>query len=173
MYYGSEVGAAANLGAAKPVGVAIEASQDDRINSGAARERRRLRSADDPKKRLAARQRRGRPRGTRVGRAPSRKRPPIGGSCHACNEWAMLYRPGRRRGAPQAPAPDAPRLSRGQTLRRHGQPHRCQGGQPPVIVFAVKPRTRTATRKRCSSERGEREKRFYGDGKGERRRTAF
>ena len=27
--------------------------------------------------------------------------------------------------------------------------------------------------KRCSSERGEREKRFYGDGKGERRRTAF
>ena len=25
--------------------------------------------------------------------------------------------------------------------------------------------------KRCSSERGEREKRFYGDGKGERRRT--
>ena len=27
--------------------------------------------------------------------------------------------------------------------------------------------------KRCSSERGEREKRFYGDGKDERRRTAF
>ena len=27
--------------------------------------------------------------------------------------------------------------------------------------------------KRCSSERGEREKRFYGGGKGERRRTAF
>ena len=27
--------------------------------------------------------------------------------------------------------------------------------------------------KRCSSERGEREKRFYADGKGERRRTAF
>ena len=27
--------------------------------------------------------------------------------------------------------------------------------------------------KRCSSERGEREKRFYRDGKGERRRTAF
>ena len=27
--------------------------------------------------------------------------------------------------------------------------------------------------KRRSSERGEREKRFYGDGKGERRRTAF
>ena len=27
--------------------------------------------------------------------------------------------------------------------------------------------------KRCSSERGEREKRFYGDGKGERRRTAL
>ena len=27
--------------------------------------------------------------------------------------------------------------------------------------------------KRCSSERGEREKRFYGDGKGERRRTAY
>ena len=27
--------------------------------------------------------------------------------------------------------------------------------------------------KRCSSERGEREKRFYGDGKDVRRRTAF
>ena len=92
-YYGSDLGAAANLGRwCPPVGVAIEASQDDRerlwrgIESSGAYDPRKL-----PKKRLAALER------GRAALAATRKRPPIW-HCYGLHEWAMLYRPD---GAPQ------------------------------------------------------------------------
>ena len=87
-YYGSDLGAAANLGRwCPPVGVAVEASQDDRerlwrgIESDGAYDPRKL-----PKKRLAALQR------GRAALAATRKRPPIW-HCYGLHEWAMLYRP--------------------------------------------------------------------------------
>ena len=43
----------------------------------------------------------------------------------------------------------------------------------PIVGGSFAARWARMVLKRCSSERGEREKRFYGDGKDERRRTAF
>ena len=87
-YYGSDLGAAANLGRwCPPVGVAIEASQDDRerlwrgIESDGAYDPRML-----PKKRIAALER------GRAALAATRKRPPIW-HCYGLHEWAMQYWP--------------------------------------------------------------------------------
>ena len=59
-----------------------------------------------------------------------------------------------------------PRLPRSASTPRASPP-----AEPRDFVFVSG--ASVVVLKRCSSERGEREKRFYGGGKDERRRTAF
>ena len=56
-------------------------------------------------------------------------------------------------------------------LMRAGIPSGVRNG--PSVGGSFAARWARMVLKTCSPERGEREKRFYGDGKGERRRTAF
>lgn len=87
-YYGSDLGSAINLGRwCPPVGVAIEASEDERarlwrgLESNGAYDPHKL-----PKKRLVAMER------GRLALYATRRRQPVW-HCYGLHEWAMLYRP--------------------------------------------------------------------------------